>query len=104
MRYVADWKTFSSGEGGSFCKNNIKKLRGGLDCIKIVVDKNDLVYVRLIIDAIKKDNPGLDIYLSPQTGKIDLKDLAAFITENRLDVRLSLQLHKIIWGFDAKGV
>lgn len=104
LRYVADWKTFSSGEGGSFCKNNIKKLRAGLDCIKIVVDKNDLVYVRLIIDAIKKDNPGLDIYLSPQTGKIDLKDLAAFIIENRLDVRLSLQLHKIIWGFDAKGV
>ncbi|MCH5150780.1 MAG: radical SAM protein, partial [Spirochaetales bacterium] len=40
LRYVVDWKTPSSGESDSFCANNIKKLRAGLDCIKIVVDKN----------------------------------------------------------------
>ncbi len=104
LRYVVDWKTTSSGEGESFCTANIKKLRAGLDCIKIVVDKNDLSHVISMIDKIKKYNAGLDIYLSPQTGKIELKDLASFITDNRLDSRLSLQLHKIIWGLDATGV
>lgn len=104
LRYVADWKTHSSGEGESFCKKNLKKLRAGLDCIKIVVDKNDLSYLKSMIDEIKQNNAGLDIYLSPQTGKIELQELAAFIIENRLDVRLSLQLHKIIWGIDATGV
>ena len=104
LRYVVDWKTPSSGESDSFCANNIKKLRAGLDCIKIVVDKNDLQYVQPIVGEIKKNNAGLDIYLSPQTGNIELKDLASFIIENRLDTRLSLQLHKIIWGIDAKGV
>lgn len=104
LRYVVDWKTPSSGESDSFCANNIKKLRAGLDCIKIVVDKNDLQYVQSIVGEIKKNNAGLDIYLSPQTGNIELKDLASFIIENRLDTRLSLQLHKIIWGIDAKGV
>lgn len=104
LRYVVDWKTPSSGESKSFCVNNIKKLRAGLDCIKIVVDKNDLQYIQSIISEIKKNNAGLDIYLSPQTGKIELKDLASFIIENHLDTRLSLQLHKIIWGIDAKGV
>ncbi|MCH5150796.1 MAG: hypothetical protein J1G30_09035, partial [Spirochaetales bacterium] len=69
-----------------------------------VVDKNDLQYVQSIVGEIKKNNAGLDIYLSPQTGNIELKDLASFIIENRLDTRLSLQLHKIIWGIDAKGV
>ena len=57
-----------------------------------------------MIDEIKQNNAGLDIYLSPQTGKIELQELVAFIIENRLDVRLSLQLHKIIWGIDATGV
>lgn len=104
LRYVADWKTPSSGEGKSFCMNNIKKLRAGLDCIKIVADENDLRYILPVINEIKKNNAGLDIYLSPQTGKIELKNLASFIIENRLDVRLSLQMHKIIWGIDAKGV
>lgn len=104
LRYVADWKTHSSGEGESFCKKNLQKLRAGLDCIKIVVDKNDLSSLKSKIDEIKQNNAGLDIYLSPQTGKIELQDLAAFIIENRLDVRLSLQLHKIIWGIDATGV
>lgn len=104
LRYVVDWKTPSSGESKSFCMGNIEKLRAGLDCIKIVADKNDLRYIRSIIDEIKKNNAGLDIYLSPQTGKIELTDLASFIIENRLDARLSLQLHKIIWGIDAKGV
>ena len=104
LRYVADWKTPSSGEGSSFCMNNIKKLRAGLDCIKIVTDETDLPQVRAIIKEIKENNAGLDIYLSPQTGKIEPKDLVSFIIENRLDVRLSLQLHKIIWGIDAKGV
>ena len=104
LRYVADWKTYSSGEGESFCKKNLQKLRAGLDCIKIVVDKNDLSSLKSKIDEIKQNNAGLDIYLSPQTGKIELQDLAAFIIENRLDVRLSLQLHKIIWGIDATGV
>lgn len=104
LRYVADWKTPSSGEGKSFCMNNMGKLRAGLDCIKIVVDKTDLPHVLPIIDEIKKNNAGLDIYLSPQTGKIEPKELASFIIENRLDVGLSLQIHKIIWGIDAKGV
>lgn len=104
LRYVVDWKTPSSGEGKSFCMNNIKKLRAGLDCIKIVADETDLRYILPVINEIKKNNAGLDIYLSPQTGKIELENLASFIIENRLDVRLSLQMHKIIWGIDAKGV
>lgn len=104
LRYVVDWKTLSSGEGNSFCADNIEKLRAGLDCIKIVVDKNDLQQVQSMIGEVKKNNAGLDVYLSPQTGKIELADLASFIIENRLDARLSLQLHKIIWGSDAKGV
>jgi 7-carboxy-7-deazaguanine synthase len=32
------------------------------------------------------------------------RDLAAWILEDRLVVRLQLQIHKYIWGSDAGGI
>ena len=39
---------------------------------------------------------------SPVWGKIEPKTLAEWILEDKLDVRFSLQMHKIIWG-DKRG-
>lgn len=36
--------------------------------------------------------------------RLSLKDLAAWILEDRIGVRLQVQLHKIIWGAEARGV
>jgi 7-carboxy-7-deazaguanine synthase len=35
---------------------------------------------------------------------LDPKDLAAWILEDKLEVRLQLQVHKFIWGPDTRGV
>lgn len=43
---------------------------------------------------------GLQLY----KGGLDPADLAAWILEDRLDVRLGLQLHKFIWSPMARGV
>jgi 7-carboxy-7-deazaguanine synthase len=32
------------------------------------------------------------------------KDLARWILESGLDARLSLQIHKVVWGPDVRGV
>ncbi len=37
-------------------------------------------------------------------GSVDPKELARWLLESGLDARLSLQLHKVIWGVDARGV
>jgi 7-carboxy-7-deazaguanine synthase len=37
-------------------------------------------------------------------GELDPKALSEWILRDRLPVRLGLQLHKFIWGPDAKGV
>jgi 7-carboxy-7-deazaguanine synthase len=37
-------------------------------------------------------------------GVLESKQLAAWILEDRLPVRLQLQVHKYIWGADARGV
>jgi 7-carboxy-7-deazaguanine synthase len=101
--YVVDWKTDSSGCGDRFCTDNLEKMRAGHDCIKIVVSSADLVTLTEKIDLIKNTNRGIEIYLSPQWGKIAFDELAAFIIDNRLDASISLQLHKIIWG-NKRGV
>jgi 7-carboxy-7-deazaguanine synthase len=44
------------------------------------------------------------VLFSPVHGVLDPKDLSAWILEDRLPVRLQLQIHKHIWGPDVRGV
>jgi 7-carboxy-7-deazaguanine synthase len=44
------------------------------------------------------------VLFSPAWGQVDPKDLARWVLESGLDARLSLQVHKVIWGADARGV
>ncbi len=44
------------------------------------------------------------LLFSPVWGQVDLKDLARWLLESGIDARLSLQLHKVIWGPTARGV
>jgi 7-carboxy-7-deazaguanine synthase len=44
------------------------------------------------------------VLFSPSWGKVDAKDLARWLLESGLEARLSLQIHKIVWGPDVRGV
>jgi 7-carboxy-7-deazaguanine synthase len=44
------------------------------------------------------------VLFSPAWGQVDPKDLARWLLESGLDARLSLQIHKVVWGADARGV
>ena len=44
------------------------------------------------------------VLFSPVWGQVDPRDLARWMLEAGLDARLSLQLHKVIWGPDVHGV
>jgi 7-carboxy-7-deazaguanine synthase len=44
------------------------------------------------------------ILVSPVHGAVDPKDVARWILESGAQARMNLQLHKIIWGADARGV
>lgn len=75
------------------------------DTVKFVVgDSNDLKTAKRIIDNYQL----LDccsIYFSPVFGKIDPKEIVDFMIEHKLNqVNLQLQLHKIIWSPDERGV
>lgn len=102
--YVMDWKTPSSGSPDCFNQKNLKDIRFTHDCIKFVVNHADLTWVKDKIQFIHHIMLKLPIFLSPQWDQIGLKDLAEFIIQHKLPVSLSLQLHKLIWGKDARGV
>lgn len=65
----------------------------------IIKNKEDYNYAKKIL---KKYNPPCTIFFQPVWG-INPKKLASWILNDALSVRLSLQLHKIIWG-TKKGV
>ena len=103
LYYVLDWKTPSAGGGDTFCEDNLTRMRATHDVIKFVADDSDLDWTLERIRQIHSKNENIRIYLSPQTGRIELPKLADFILQNRLNVSMSVQLHKIIWG-EKRGV
>ncbi len=46
--------------------------------------------------------PICEVLFSPAWGQVEARDLAEWILEDRLPVRLQLQLHKLLWG-DVPG-
>lgn len=101
--YVVDWKTPSSGMAGSFYEDNLRVLSAG-DMIKFVCTEDDFPFILEKYNIIKGMNEEVKIALSGQFGKVDNKRIVDFIITNRLDARISLQLHKIIWPFEKRGV
>jgi 7-carboxy-7-deazaguanine synthase len=75
------------------------------DEIKFVVaNREDMLYAQDIITEFKLNEVCKEIIISPVLGKIELKEMAAFILSNNLNVRMQIQMHKTIWGDDAVGV
>ncbi|MBW1679697.1 MAG: radical SAM protein, partial [Deltaproteobacteria bacterium] len=99
---IVDIKCPSSGEDE---KNNLENLTrlAGKDEIKFVIgSREDYEYAKKILNL----NPLRmnAIHFSPVFGEMNPKVLAKWILEDRLDVRLHLQIHKIIWNPEQKGV
>ncbi len=102
---IVDIKCPSSGEMESNDLKNLDRLTLG-DEIKFVIgDRKDYEYAKDVLTSIKlAGSPRFPVHLSPSFGRIQPKELAAWILDDRLNVRLHLQLHKYIWGAEQKGV
>ena len=91
-----DIKTPSSGMEDRMLFDNISLLRTH-DQLKFVVgDENDYSYSKRVISRYK---PKCKIIIQPVWGT-DYRKIAELMIEDGIDARLSLQIHKIIWGED----
>lgn len=100
---VMDVKAPSSGHADATHWGNLDLLQD-TDEIKVVMaDRTDYDWARETLEA-KKAIGVHRVSFSPVAGTLDYKTLAEWLQEDRLPVRLGFQLHKIIWGRDARGV
>ena len=98
---VMDLKAPDSGEGDKNRWENLGLLTPR-DEIKIVVaSRTDYDWARDLIRERRLDAL-CPVLLSPAQGLVDPTALAEWILEDGLNVRLQLQLHKLLWG-SAKG-
>lgn len=96
VRKISDIKTPSSGEPDSFNFHNLNYLDAKDEVKFVISDNDDYEYAKKIITEHLRDIDAV-INFSPVTEKFSASKLAELILIDRLQVRLNLQLHKIIW-------
>jgi 7-carboxy-7-deazaguanine synthase len=104
-KIILDVKCPASGEAERNHWPNLERLRKDKDEVKFVVaDLNDWHFAREIIEKYDLENRAKEILISPVFGVENLPEIAEAVSRSGLKVRLNLQLHKYIWGADARGV
>lgn len=104
ISYIVDFKLPKSGMTKNMNFENLKNVES-TDVYKFVVGSNeDLEVAYNIIKDYDLTSKCL-IYFSPVLGEIEMDKIVEFMKDKKLnDVRLQVQLHKIIWHKDARGV
>ncbi|HNR32916.1 MAG TPA: radical SAM protein [Candidatus Hydrogenedentes bacterium] len=102
---IMDLKCPDSGECEKNDWDNIERLAPDRDEVKFVLaSRRDYEWARDVVRRYRLETRCKCVLCSPVSGAIEPHDLAAWILEDHLPVRLQLQLHKILWAPDAKGV
>lgn len=103
VRIILDIKTPGSGEADANVWTNLDRLRP-TDEVKVVVcDRADFDWAD---DVVRRQGltARCPVLFSAAFGRVNSTELAAWILESRLPVRLQLQQHKILWDPAARGV
>ena len=102
VHIIMDLKCPDSGECTGNRWSNLQLLKHSDEIKFVLASRRDFDWAA---DAIREN--GLEqhtVLLSPAFGAVSPKQLAEWILASGLHVRMQLQLHKQIWGADARGV
>ena len=104
VKKIVDCKTPSSGMEEYNLYENFHVL-SDRDEIKFVIENYlDYEFALTIIEKYRLNKKTSNILFSPAWGKLEPKKLVAWMQADLPPARIQLQLHKIIWGPDKKGV
>jgi 7-carboxy-7-deazaguanine synthase len=106
QRFILDMKVPSSGMSEKMDFENLKRIIPERDEIKFVVgNREDYEWsVQLIREHDLDPRKGFRLIFSPIFGEISPRDLVEWILADHLDARFQVQLHKIIWDPQQRGV
>lgn len=100
---IMDVKCPDSGMNKEMDWRNLERLRGDDEVKFVMSSKKDYEWAKRIL---KKHNlpDKTNVLFGSAYGKLKPKSLAGWILKDRLNVRLQLQLQRIIWPDKARGV
>ncbi len=101
VHVIMDLKPPDSGEVRANLWSNIPLLKAKDEVKFVLASRGDYEWARDVVREHALPGP---VLFSPVWGKIEPRDLVAWIVEDRLPVRFQLQLHKVVWPPDARGV
>jgi len=100
---IVDIKCPGSGEESKNLWDNLDHLNPTDEVKFVLADRADYEWSRDILQR-HTIHQKAQVLFSPVYDTLGLKELAAWVLEDNLPVRVQTQLHKIIWGKDAIGV
>ncbi len=100
---IVDFKCPSSGESDNICPTNAKHLAPQDEVKFVIADRNDYEFARQLVQAESLADK-CTVTFSPVATELSPANLAEWILHDSVDVRLGLQLHKIIWPDKDRGV
>ncbi|HVR42275.1 MAG TPA: radical SAM protein [Thermoanaerobaculia bacterium] len=101
-KIILDVKCPGSGEESKNFWPNLERLREHDEVKFVIADRRDYEWALEVVRS-----RGIDprrVLLSPVWGTLDLRMLAEWMLADGLQARLQTQLHKHIWGGEARGV
>jgi 7-carboxy-7-deazaguanine synthase len=101
---IMDLKAPGSDESHRNRWENIEHLTGR-DEVKIVLsDRGDYEWAKRVIEEHGLVDRVNAVLLSCVWGELEPKDLVQWVLQDKLPVRVQIQVHKMIWGADAQEV
>jgi 7-carboxy-7-deazaguanine synthase len=113
---IVDVKCPGSGEGGTFRMTNLETLTPHDEVKFVLADRRDYEFAREFTHEHGLETKTASVIFSPAFSKdpsrerdtsncqLDPRLLSEWILEDKLNVRLGLQIHKFIWEPATKGV
>jgi len=104
-KIILDVKCPGSGEDARNHWPNLDVLRADKDEVKFVItNRSDWDFACDIIERFDLEKHAKAVLISPVWNGVDLQEVAGWITSSGLNVRMQIQMHKYIWGPEARGV
>lgn len=102
VRRIVDVKCPGSGESENNHWTNLDALHAHDELKFVLADRADYEWARSVVEE-RDLSTRCPVHFAPVEGELDPVDLARWILDDRLCVRLAGQLHKRLWG-ERRGV
>jgi 7-carboxy-7-deazaguanine synthase len=98
---IIDLKTPSSGQHERVRFSNLRHLTARDELKFVLGDRADYEWMRQCIAERGLERLGAALLASCVWGRLDGRELCRWVLEDRLPVRIQVQLHKVLWGPNA---